>query len=136
MNPQDFIKTAEYLQKDNTEASVRSVVSRAYYGMILHVKSEIEYLLKKNFGKGENVHELIPRYLKNSSLEKATVLAEDIQDFRDIRNDADYNMDKKFTEMHKAQIVRARAIIEQFDQLDKRKLQAGIRMYLRTIHAP
>jgi uncharacterized protein (UPF0332 family) len=137
MNPKDFWEVARFLAKNSSsESAIRTVVSRAYYGMIIYIRDILKKELHIPFAPGENIHNLIPRYLSYSQVSGASKVANEISHFRDMRNDADYAMDVAFTEMDKLWIATAEDIIARFDKLDKKKLQAGILTYLRTINAP
>jgi hypothetical protein len=133
MNPQDFLDVARTLSKNNNEAFIRSLIGRSYYAMIIHIKEALSDELHIPFSKGDNIHELIPRYLNNSQVLGTQNLAQEISDFRDKRNEADYNMKIKFTEIDKLWIITAEKIIAKFDNLNKPKLQAGILSYLRGL---
>lgn len=136
MNPKDFLETAKLLSKSSSEAAIRSLVSRAYYAMLIYIREIMTNELHIQFSDGKNIHEWIPRCLKYSQLPDAKELAEKIADFRDIRNSADYDMSKKFTDMDKLWLQRSEKIIDHFDKLDKRKLQAGVLTYLRILSKP
>ena len=136
MNPKDFLAVAMFLSKGSSEAAIRSLVSRAYYAMLIYIREIMVNELHIQFLDGQNIHEWIPRYLKYSQLPDAKDLSKKINDFRDMRNCADYDMIQKFTEMDKLWLQRSEKIIAHFDKLDKRKLQAGILTYLRIISEP
>lgn len=134
MDPKLFLDTARILQKDKQEASIRSVVSRSYYAMIIHIKNELERLLGRNhFDKQVNIHHYIPVYLRNSQVKEAEMLSNIISDFRDRRNESDYDMKLRFTEADKMYITISENIIADFDKIDSKKLQDGIKNYVKTV---
>lgn len=107
MSPKDFLQTAERLLSTgtSTESDWRSAVSRAYYAVYLVLKLEFEReiplaLLQQSGlgGKNRISHERLPTTLKSSSNAQLSPLGDAIEALRLARIDADYMMNKTFTQ--------------------------------------
>jgi len=89
----DFVRLAENLMNHNDEASLRSAISRAYYGVFCisrNKKGFKNYKLKK----GENIHWIIINKYKNSHDKNEKIVGKYLDDLRRNRNYSDYDEDE------------------------------------------
>lgn len=86
----DFIKLAKKLVKNQDEASLRSVISRAYYGVFCIARNKKGL---KNYKKS-NVHRKVIIHYQSSNNSDEKYVGKILDDLRRERNDADYNEDK------------------------------------------
>lgn len=90
MNPREFYDLAGRLVRINSRAEIRSAISRAYYAAF-HVGREV---LGGMDPKWKSLrHEELPTYLQYSLDPEFEKLASQMNDFRQARNRADYNLD-------------------------------------------
>ncbi len=99
MNPEDFFKTAEFLNSDTSlEANLRSSISRSYYGIFLYFR---EYLESKGIRKikepKRQVHEFVRKTFRGSNSIFGSKLADKLKDLKQSREDADYDLKRSFT---------------------------------------
>ena len=132
MNALDFLKTAKLLKDNTGEASIRTIVGRAYYAMIIHIKCKIEKLMGKKYLDQENIHRWVPSYFGKSKITQLEEYSRIIADFRRKRNSADYDMDEMFGEMDKMYLTTAESIINAFDSISEQRLKASILQYQRN----
>jgi uncharacterized protein (UPF0332 family) len=94
----EYLKLANELAKRNDEASLRSSISRAYYGVFCIARNILGY---KNY-KGKNVHQKVIDKLKQNGSEFPKKLGQYLDELRRARNKADYCEDlvisKKFAQ--------------------------------------
>lgn len=120
MNPEEFLKLAQQLlgQSPN-EAAKRTSVSRSYYGLFNMLKQ----FLRDNQISVVNTavaHEQVYNYLFNCGTGEAQTVASDLNDLRDDRNDADYELgDSKFEDTNEVNLMymKAKAAYKEFQQL-------------------
>lgn len=92
MEPVAFLELAKDLCKQsNNEAALRSAVSRSYYGLFHLAKQFIEKHVHR-LPKGAESHKKVYMYLNNCNLATIRDIAGDLNDLRDDRNDADYEL--------------------------------------------
>jgi len=92
MDSKDFLDLAGNLIKDyHNEAAFRTSVSRSYYALHTYMSN---FLSDENFelGKDERRHKKIYIYLHNCGIEEVEEAASDLDDLRNQRNRADYEM--------------------------------------------
>lgn len=132
MEGKDFLELAKKLQNSDEEASLRTAVSRSYYAIFNHVKDFMTANGIKLPSAAE-AHEKAQQYLSNSGIEEAEDLADDLDNLRRNRNDADYELrspkfsyDKKNTGLVSA---KAMLFFSNFDKLNRINLVKGILEY-------
>ncbi|HET6878557.1 MAG TPA: hypothetical protein VFI31_00195 [Pirellulales bacterium] len=96
MDPRDFISLALRLSNSQNEADLRSAVSRAYYGAF-HVARQFFFDVGLRWTRKESyaaeVHMKV-RYCLSQAGEADALLASDqLWSLRDLRNQADYDLD-------------------------------------------
>ncbi|MBT9431050.1 hypothetical protein JZM24_00645 [Candidatus Sodalis endolongispinus] len=97
MNGVDFIHSALVSFEDNSEASMRNVTSRCYYGLYHISRHSVRHLPKVSF----NHHKNLINYLNNSQSNDAEkmpaktrrLMGRILKQERSRRNEADYNLD-------------------------------------------
>jgi len=103
MDPRVFLELAEELsERTDSEAAQRTSVSRSYYAL---------YLLLHKFLKSKGIslpdtavaHERVYRYLHNCGLQEVRSVASHLNDLRDERNIADYQLEE--TEFRDARVA-------------------------------
>jgi len=132
MEGKDFLELAKKLQNSDDEASRRTSVSRSYYAIFNHVKD----FLKNNGIKlpyAAEAHEKAQQYLSNSGIDEAVDLADDLDNLRRNRNDADYELHSpRFTyDKKNCGLVSAKAMlfIDSFGRINRASLIKGITEY-------
>jgi len=142
MEPVAFLKLAKSLCKQsNNEAALRSAVSRGYYGLFNLAKQFVEQYVHK-LPKGAESHVKVYRYLNNCGLEEVVEVAGDLNELRDDRNDADYELniddfkDVNFVTLACSKAQLAYDAFESFSKNSKnrKKLVRGIREYMNKIN--
>lgn len=132
MNAKDFLEVAKKLQNSEVEAERRTAISRAYYAAFNYVKG---FLKNENIAilKDASGHKKAYYYLLNSGLSEARKLADDLDNLRDVRNDADYELispKHKFDKLNCGLTYRrAVKFFENFEQIDHKNLSKGIWEY-------
>ena len=130
MDPLDFIKTANSLESSNEEADRRSAVSRAYYAVFNHIK---RYLKDCGIYIPENhtAHIKIARYLRYSGLSNAKEMGDAVENLRDERWDADYELGLNGPSKNDCKLIvlKAQQTIQSFDSCKRSELINGIRQY-------
>ncbi len=91
MNGRDFLEVAKNLSRSQFEASLRSAISRAYYGLF---NAAAQLLRELGFAveHGPGAHGQVYHRLFNSGIERSIDFARIIDELRTQRNEADYNM--------------------------------------------
>lgn len=87
----DFVKLAKKLIENKDEASFRSSISRAYYGVFCIARNRKGL---KKYKKGD-VHKIVIERFKNSDNYKDQYIGKVLDDLRRNRNNADYDEDKE-----------------------------------------
>lgn len=93
-NWQDYIQFSEELITNrNDEASMRSAISRAYYGAFGSIKSYCisEFSISSKENKGPEIHQKIIERLKTSKNKLEFSTGNFLSNLRDDRNKADYD---------------------------------------------
>ncbi|MBM4141907.1 MAG: HEPN domain-containing protein [Nitrospira sp.] len=132
MEGRDFLNLAIKLQNAEDEAEHRTAVSRAYYAAFNHVKSFL-YKCKIKLPKAAKAHVKAYQYLFNSGLDEAEDLAEILDNLRNYRNDADYELISPKYQHNKKNChlvcFQAEQFFNRFDKVDSIILEKGIWEY-------
>lgn len=118
MNPTDFFKTAELLKTHDEEAHLRTCIGRSYYAAFLYFR---EYLklrgLEKKKYPTQGIHYFVIQCLGSSNVSKGSKASKYLHDLQQLREDADYNLEKKFSRNDAEDVfVRARKVIADYNQ--------------------
>lgn len=137
MDGKDFLELAKRLQNSDDEASRRTSVSRSYYAIFNLVKDFLSSNGVK-LPKAAQAHEKAHRYLFYSGVVEAEDLAVELDNLRENRNDADYELHSpKFSyEKRNCDLVciKANRFFEQFDKINPDQLLKGISEYKKKIN--
>lgn len=137
MEAKDFLELAKRLQNSDDEASRRTSVSRSYYAIFNHVKDFLKSSGIKLPSAAE-AHEKAQQYLSNSGIDEAVDLADDLDNLRKNRNDADYELlSPKFTyDKKNCGLVSAKAMLffDSFSKINRASLVKGILEYKKKIN--
>lgn len=132
MEGKDFLELARKLRNSEIEAERRTSVSRAYYAVFNHVKTFL-HTHNIKLPHTAQAHEKAYQYLFNSGIEEAEDLSDTLDNLRDKRNDADYelispkhNHDKKNCGLT---CVMANQFFNRFDTINPASLVKGIMEY-------
>ena len=137
MTGRDFLTFAKTLYASEQEAARRTSVSRAYYALYHIVR---EHLISSGIPittKPEE-HQRIVRYLKNSGIDNAKYVGEHMNDIREKRNNADYELsDSSFNKNTCALYCSmAETLVNQLDIIDKQSFKDGLIQYAKLINEP
>ncbi len=137
MDAKEFIEVARRLHGSEHEADRRTSLSRAYYGVFNHV-SGVLFGGGISLPKSAGAHGKAHRYLLNSGVEEAEELAEELDNLRKVRNDADYDLtnprilpNRKNCSLY---LLKAIQFIEQLDDIDSARLLRGIKDHMRAVN--
>ena len=113
IRPKDFLRLAEQLASKSDEASLRTAISRAYYALLLNGREILEDRFRYMVPRGPEEHKFVPRKLKRVGVHERiadfVTLAEEIEKFRLIRCEADYDIDKPFRSQAEVKMLVERA---------------------------
>ena len=117
MKPHDFLDLAEALALGDGEAEWRSAASRAYYAAF-----HVARLLLENAGftvpVAEQAHAYLWLRLSNCGHPDVQMAGEDLKKMRGVRNEADYDLQRRFSrERASAQVSLASAVIQLLDSV-------------------
>ena len=110
-NWEEYIKLANKLSQKEDESSLRTAISRAYYGVFCIARNKKGY---KNpaFRKGKNIHWIVINAYKNSAQSADRRIGKVLDSLRRRRNNADYDEDKEITrKMAQKTVLQARDIL-------------------------
>jgi uncharacterized protein (UPF0332 family) len=111
-NPQTFIEISKELDKGNSEAHLRSLISRAYYAAFGHIKNKLQYS-----DTSISVHRNLIHELKNSPNKPFRKIGGYLETLFYKRLDADYEYDKVMSKNSYSFIIHdAESIINKFDE--------------------
>ncbi len=111
-NWKDYVSLAEDLVDSAQESTLRSCVSRAYYGVFCIARDGKSYKSYKP-KPGENLHRKIIDEYKNSSDVKEQQTGLTLDNLRKSRNYADYDADKQINgRIAQRAVNRAKQILE------------------------
>jgi len=137
MEPAAFLELAKDLCKQSdSEAALRSAVSRGYYGLFHSASRFIERNVHQ-LPKGATAHAKVYQYLNNCGVPEIAEVAGNLNDLREDRNDADYDLEiDKFKDGNLVMLVylkaqQAHEIFEAFcrNSKNRQKLVRGISEY-------
>ncbi len=137
MTGRDFLIFAKTLHVSDDEAPRRTSVSRAYYALYHHVRENLILSGIRVTTKPEE-HKRMVRYLENSGIDDAKYVGEQMNDIREKRNNADYELnDSSFNKNTCALYCSmAEALFNQLDSIDKQSLKKGLIQYAKLINEP
>jgi len=113
VEPTDFLKTAELLASEQEESHLRTSIGRSYYSAYLHFR---EYLRKLGFvNKKYESHFFVSNLLSNSKNNEAIRVSAILNDLKQVRTDADYELDISISVNEaKDTLAKARKVINDF----------------------
>ncbi len=137
----EFLDTANRLARGRTEGDWRSAVSRAYYAVFHYFRG---FLLAHgvNLGRAGTSHFNLYAGLRNCGDATVTGIAVRIDDLRDERTRADYDLGRNFSQARALPLVQGAAgIIQDFQaalsSVPAAQIAAGAKRYLQLIgHIP
>ena len=143
MDPRRFLELAQSLTKESgNEAAIRTSVSRSYYALHNFISQFIE---KQGFTllHGADRHTWVKRDI-NACGDDFEIIASDLNDLREARNEADYDMgvnDFQNEQVAVMQFIKARAAYNDFQQFTdskrkRAKIAKDIREYRKSINMP
>lgn len=137
MEGRDFLTVAQKLYGSADEAERRTAVSRAYYALFNHVKRSLE-VKGVPFKKNAEAHDQVYRFLHNSTIEKAQIIASALSSLREVRNDADYNLQISGFDTINCSLhcKKAENSLCHFDDVDLVNLVNRICEYARIVKEP
>jgi len=126
MNPLDFLDLAEKLEFSNSEAEIRTAISRAYYAVYNYIKADLvgldEYLQ----------HDILINCITETKIERFEYLGKDIRDLMAARRRADYKIGVSFSNKTCETIInKSKNVIREFDECKKFGLIEEARNYLK-----
>ena len=137
MEPKAFLDLADDLKnKSDSEAALRTSVSRSYYALHNLLSQFIKdsgFFLPKTAKR----HDLVCRWLHNCGVTCVSLIAKQLDELRDDRNDADYDLEvDKFQESNVAVLlfIKARSAYNDFHEHvrssgNRKKIVEGICEY-------
>jgi uncharacterized protein (UPF0332 family) len=137
MDGSEFQDTAERLAQGNTEGDWRSAMSRAYYA-VFHYFRSLFLSHGLDLGRGGQAHFNLYVGLMNSGFPAITPIGGKVDDLRDNRVRADYDLNSTVSQQDAASSVQAaRSILTDFQALlstiPVNQIVDGVRNYLRSI---
>ena len=135
MTGRDFLTFAKTLYKSEDEAARRSAVSRAYYALFHEVKSIVDSVGIR-VDREAHEHKRMARYFKEAGIPKAKQIGQGLEDLREIRNDADYDLiTTKFSKNTSAlQCALAEKFCNMLDSINGKELKRGLVAYAKLIN--
>jgi len=106
---EDFILLAERLIQNDDEASLRTCISRAYYGIFCIARN------KKGFKdyKYANVQKIVIEKYKNSDKKEEKIIGKILDNLRKERNKADYYEDERIDhELANRMLSKAKEVLK------------------------
>ena len=143
MDPRRFLELAQSLTKESgNEAAIRTSVSRSYYALHNFLGQFIK-TQGLTLPEGASRHTWVRRDI-NACGNDFEIIASDLNDLREARNEADYDMGvNNFQNEQVAvmQFIKARAAYNEFQKLTgnrKKRAQIAkdIRKYRKSINMP
>ena len=143
MESKAFLELAEQLSKNGTsEASLRSSVSRSYYALFNFMAQFINENVE-SLSQTANDHKNVYRYFHNCDFEDIEIIASNLNDLRDERNDSDYKLHSdKFNNQITVYLLFKKASIafnsfEKIIQSNKhrKRIVKGIQKYKKTTNS-
>ena len=138
MEPAEYNDLASELIDKGGVAKMRTAFSRCYYGSFLYCKKRINGI-GFNLPRDATAHEMIQRYLNNCGITELSIVASFLNDLRNKRNKADYDLEDRTTEIKKnAQLalLSSKRIIEDVNNVLKKnsnEIKKAIEKYRKNI---
>lgn len=128
---------AKTIYASSDEAARRTSVSRAYYALYHHVR---ETLLSSGIPittKPEE-HKKMIRYLKNSGINDVKYIGEQMNDIREKRNNADYELNDLSFNINTCALycTMVETLFNELDTIDKGLLKNGLIQYAKSVNEP
>jgi uncharacterized protein (UPF0332 family) len=107
VDPKEFLSLAEILKQTKKEAHLRTAISRSYYALFNLLR---DFLCENGipFSRKVDDHKKVYFYFHNSKIEEFIQIGKDLDDLREERNDADYEMSAT-TDDNNVQLLFAKA---------------------------
>jgi uncharacterized protein (UPF0332 family) len=143
IEPKAFLDFAKTLLSDtSSEAALRSCVSRSYYALFNLMAQFIDKNIEKLSHMAED-HTTVYQYLNNCGIEDVEIIASNLHDLRDERNDSDYKLHlDKFNDQFTVSLLFKKASIafDGFEKIIQRSKQRkhiakGIQRYKKAINS-
>ena len=136
MEPTDFFKTAELLKTYVEEAHLRTSIGRSYYAAFLYFREYLKSLgLEKKKNPTQGVHIFVIQCLGFSNVPEGSKASKFLHDLRQLRTDADYRLDKKFSQNDADDaFARAKATIDDYTRSITPQREAEL-IRQATVHA-
>lgn len=143
MDPVDFISLAVQLSSSHNEADLRSAVSRAYYGAFhtacaFLTDSGLRWPRKDSYAA--EIHRKVRHCLSQSDNADALLAGDHLWSLRDLRNQADYDLDSTIFKTSANAATAVRIAIEVVDALRRCRTEPAysdarenIRKYARDV---
>jgi hypothetical protein len=133
----DFLVTAQQLIAGATEADWRSAISRGYYAVFHYFRDWLESHGVR-IGKAAQAHSNLYIGLYNCGVPSVKPIAQKIDQLREERGHADYNLRRTFSQAESQSLVQdCFGVIARFQTLlatvPAATIAAGIRSYLQSI---
>jgi uncharacterized protein (UPF0332 family) len=137
MTGRDFLTFAKTLYALDDEAARRTSISRAYYALYHHVR-ECLVSLGIPITTEPKEHQRMVRYLKNSGIDDAKYVGEQMNDIREKRNNADYKLSDSSFNKNTCDLYcsKAETLFDQLDSMDKQSLKNGLIQYAKLVNEP
>lgn len=133
MDPCDFLAVVDALKNSSQEAEIRTAISRAYYAVFNYIRS---YLTANNLDlPNYRIHHRLPLCIRNSGVQGSRDVAQNVEDLRDDRLDADYDMQLTGWNPDMCALLadKARETINDFRACQGPELVSGARNYLVNV---
>jgi uncharacterized protein (UPF0332 family) len=115
MDARDFLNLADALASGGTEAEWRSAVSRLYYAAF-HVARDLVRNLGFVVPRADRAHSFVYLRLANCGDPQVQWAAHSLNNLRQLRNEADYDLSLRFAQAQAQGFVPvARQIVQLFD---------------------
>jgi len=118
VEPTDFLKTAKLLKTHAQEPHLRTSISRSYYGAFLYFREHLRALgLEKTKKPSLDAHAFVIQCLGFSQVTEGSKASKYLHDLQQVREDADYHLDKKFSQNDAEDtFVKARKVINDYQK--------------------
>jgi uncharacterized protein (UPF0332 family) len=140
VEPKAFLDLAQQLSRNTrSEASLRSCVSRSYYALFNFMAQFVNENIER-LSQTAKDHEKVYYYFNNCGVEDVEIIASDLNDLRDERNDSDYKLHvDKFKNENTVSLLFKKASISfnSFENIvhsteQRKRIVEGIRKYRET----
>lgn len=136
MEPTQFFTTAELLKDKPGESHLRTSVGRSYYAAFLYFREYLKSLgLEKKKNLTQDVHRFVIQCLQYSNVPEGSKASKYLHDLRQLRTDADYRLDKKFSQNDADDaFAKAKATIDNYTRSITPQREAEL-IRQATVHA-